>query len=107
MFVTSPSRYADISAWQFLREIRWRGVPMLFVLNRLPPDRDAAVALLNDFAERLHSNGLLLEPDAEGKLNGHMRMLLVTKNMKSGKVSPYRSMSACASGASSSRPSPK
>ncbi|MEA2003133.1 MAG: GTPase domain-containing protein [Actinomycetota bacterium] len=64
VFVTSPSRYADISAWRFLREIRWRGVPMLFVLNRLPPDREEAVALLNDFASRLHSNGLLLEPDA-------------------------------------------
>ncbi len=64
VFVTSPSRYADISAWDFLREIRWRGVPMLFVLNRLPSDREEAVALLNDFASRLHSNGLLLEADA-------------------------------------------
>jgi hypothetical protein len=64
VFVTSPTRYADISAWNFLREIRWRGVPMLFVLNRLPQDRDEAVALLNDFAFRLHNNGLLLEPDA-------------------------------------------
>jgi len=64
VFVTSPSRYADISAWDFLREIRWRGVPMLFVLNRLPPDRDEAVAILNDFARRLHANGMLLEPDA-------------------------------------------
>jgi hypothetical protein len=63
VFVTSPSRYADISAWNFLRETRWRGVPMLFVLNRLPSDREEAVALLNDFASRLHSNGLLLEPD--------------------------------------------
>ncbi|MGA9595381.1 MAG: GTPase domain-containing protein [Acidimicrobiia bacterium] len=64
VFVTSPSRYADISAWEFLREIRWRGVPMLFVLNRLPSDRDVAASLLNDFARRLHDNGLLLEPDA-------------------------------------------
>ncbi|MCP3997549.1 MAG: GTPase domain-containing protein [bacterium] len=64
VFVTSPSRYADISAWEFLRESRWRGVPMLFVLNRLPPDREVAIALLNDFAKRLHDNGLLLEPDA-------------------------------------------
>ncbi len=64
VFVTSPSRYADISAWEFLREIRWRGVPMLFVLNRLPSDREVAVSLLNDFAKRLHDNGLLLEPDA-------------------------------------------
>ena len=64
VFITSPSRYADISAWDFLREIRWRGVPMLFVLNRLPPDREEAVALLNDFASRLHDHGLLLEPDA-------------------------------------------
>jgi len=64
VFVTSPSRYADISAWEFLREIRWRGVPMLFVLNRLPPDRTEAISLLNDFAGRLHDNGLLLEADA-------------------------------------------
>jgi hypothetical protein len=64
VFVTSPSRYADISAWEFLREIRWRGVPMLFVLNRLPSDRHQAASLLNDFARRLHDNGLLLEPDA-------------------------------------------
>lgn len=64
VFVTSPTRYADMSAWSFLREIRWRGVPMLFVLNRLPADREEAVALLNDFAARLHNNGLLLEPDA-------------------------------------------
>jgi hypothetical protein len=64
VFVTSPSRYADISAWDFLREIRWRGVPMLFVLNRLPPDREEAVALLNDFASRLYNHGLLLQPDA-------------------------------------------
>jgi hypothetical protein len=64
VFVTSPSRYADISAWEFLREIRWRGVPMLFVLNRLPSDRDEAASLLNDFAGRLNDNGLLLEADA-------------------------------------------
>jgi hypothetical protein len=64
VFVTSPGRYADISAWQFLRESRWRGVPMLFVLNRLPPDREVAVSLLNDFAKRLYDNGLLLQPDA-------------------------------------------
>jgi cytidylate kinase len=64
VFVTSASRYADIAAWDFLAEVRWRGVPMLFVLNRLPADRELAVALLNDFAARLHANGLLLEPDA-------------------------------------------
>jgi len=64
VFVTSPSRYADISAWEFLREIRWRGVPMLFVLNRLPSDRAQAVSIMNDFARRLHDDGLLLEPDA-------------------------------------------
>jgi len=64
VFVTSPSRYADMSAWEFLREIRWRGVPMLFVLNRLPADRTEAVALLDDFERRLDDKVLLLEPDA-------------------------------------------
>lgn len=64
VFVTSSTRYADAAAWDFLDEVRWRGVPMLFVLNRLPSDRDVAIALLNDFATRLHSRGLLLQPDA-------------------------------------------
>jgi len=37
---------------------------MLFVLNRLPSNRDEALAIVTDFASRLYENGLLLEPDA-------------------------------------------
>jgi GTPase SAR1 family protein len=64
IFVTSPSRYADGLAWGFLRRARSRGIPMLFVMNRLPLNPDEQEAVMNDFARRLHQRELLAEPDA-------------------------------------------
>ena len=63
VFVTSASRYADATGWQFLWEARRRGVPILFVLNRLDDDPGAQSELLGDFAVRLSEADLLLEPD--------------------------------------------
>ncbi len=63
VFVTSPARYADAVGWEFVRDARTRGVPTLFVLNRLPSDDRIAASLLDDLAARLHARGLLLEPD--------------------------------------------
>jgi hypothetical protein len=61
VFVTSGLRYADAASWEFLDEIRGRGLPVVFVLNRLAADdRDA---LLADFASRLSDAGMLAEPD--------------------------------------------
>lgn len=59
IFVTSPTRYADGRAWDFLRHTRRRGIPILFVLNRLPPNLEEQEAILHDFAERLHQRELL------------------------------------------------
>jgi hypothetical protein len=64
IFVTSPTRYADSRAWDFLRRTRRRGIPILFVLNRLPPNREEQDAILSDFARRLHQRGLLAASDA-------------------------------------------
>jgi len=82
LFVTSPSRYADGLAWDFLRRTRGRGVPMLFILNRLPADLDEQDAVLDDFATRLYQRELLAEPDAsllfsiaEGEIDSHMEAL--------------------------------
>ncbi len=63
IFVTSPARYADAIGWGFVAEARARGVPTLFVLNRLPRSGEEADALLADLARRLHEHELLLEPD--------------------------------------------
>ena len=65
VFVTSPARYADAVGWRFVSEARARGVPTLFVFNRLPRDEHVAASLLRDLATRLHARGLLLSPDPE------------------------------------------
>ncbi len=63
IFVTTPTRYADGRAWNFLRSTRRRGIPILFVVNRLPSDIDAQRVILGDFAKRLHDRELLAAPD--------------------------------------------
>ena len=64
IFVASAMRYADSAAWQFLDQIRLRGLPILFVLNRLGPDPENRKLILADFAAMLKHRDLLLEADA-------------------------------------------
>ncbi len=64
IFVASALRYADAAAWQFLDQIRTRGLPILFVLNRLGPDPETRKLILADFAALLKERDLLLEADA-------------------------------------------
>lgn len=77
VFVTTPSRYADGLAWDFLKSTRRRGIPILFVMNRLPGDLEAQRLLLHDLAGRLYQRELLAGPDAsllfgiaEGDIDG-------------------------------------
>lgn len=63
IFVASALRYADSAAWQFLDQIRMRGLPILFVLNRLGPDPETRKLILGDFATLLKDRDLLLEAD--------------------------------------------
>ena len=64
IFVASALRYADAAAWQFLDQIRLRGLPILFVLNRLGPDPETRKLILSDFAAMLKERDLLLEADS-------------------------------------------
>ncbi len=64
IFVTTPSRYADGLAWNFLKSTRRRGIPILFVMNRLPADIEAQQALLDDLATRLYHRELLAAADS-------------------------------------------
>lgn len=62
IFVTSQRRYADADSWDFLQFCQRRGLPVLFVVNRLATDARADL-VLDDFAKRLHNAGLLTTPD--------------------------------------------
>jgi hypothetical protein len=65
VFVTSASRYADAAPLGLLDTARDRGIPILFVLNRLPVDPDERRQLLVDFADKLVDAGFLREPDPD------------------------------------------
>ncbi len=58
VFVTTAARYADQVPWAVLGRARQRGVPLLAVLNRLPPDREEAASVLADYGGLLERRGL-------------------------------------------------
>lgn len=58
VFVTTATRYADQVPWTFLARARQRGVPLLAVLNRLPPEDDEARPVLADYRHLLERRGL-------------------------------------------------
>ncbi len=63
IFVTSTTRYADAAGLDFLGAAHDRGIPILFVLNRLPVDPSLRRDRLADFASKLVTAGLLPEPE--------------------------------------------
>ena len=63
VFVTSADRYADAAPLGFLDTARARGIPILFVLNRLPDEPEGRRRLLADFAQKLVAAGLMPEAD--------------------------------------------
>lgn len=78
VFVTTATRYADEVPWTFLGRARQRGVPLLAVVNRLPPDPDEVDAVLADYRHLLERRGLAdagafgpldVVPVAEGALD--------------------------------------
>jgi energy-coupling factor transporter ATP-binding protein EcfA2 len=52
VFVTTATRYADLVPWEVLGRVRERGLPLMVVLNRVPPDADDRAAVVAD-AQRL------------------------------------------------------
>lgn len=67
VFVTTATRYADQVPWAILDRVRQRGVPLLAVLNRLPPEAGDADAVLEDYRHLLE-RGRLGEAGAFGRL---------------------------------------
>ena len=67
VFVTTATRYADQVPWEVLGRVRQRAVPLLTVLNRLPPGADDADAVIRDYRELLQRGGVV-EQAASGAL---------------------------------------
>lgn len=65
VFVASGLRYADVSGWDLLEVAARRGIPTVFVLNKLPSDPLVQKMLREDLARRLAGRGMLPRPDAE------------------------------------------
>jgi hypothetical protein len=57
VFVTTATRYADRVPWDVLARIRERGLPMVAVVNRMPPDPDDQREVLDDVARLLDEAG--------------------------------------------------
>ena len=62
VYVTSAQRYADSVPWQILKSAARRSLPLVFVLNRVPPG--AGTELVTDFSRRLRSAGVMGHDDA-------------------------------------------
>jgi len=58
LFVTTAQRYADAVPWEFLRQAKARGVPLLMVVNRLPRREADQRAVLDDARRRFEEAGL-------------------------------------------------
>ena len=58
IFVTTATRYADQVPRAILGRARQRGVPLLAVLNRLPPEPDGADEVTADYCQLLERRGL-------------------------------------------------
>lgn len=64
IFVTTATRYADRVPWDVLLRLRDRGLPLLVVVNRMPPDSAEQRLVLADLAQLLAARGIELERGA-------------------------------------------
>ena len=68
IFLTTATRYADQVPWEVLGRARARGVPLLAVLNRLPPKTKDAHAVIADYRSLLERGGMADQAASGGNL---------------------------------------
>jgi energy-coupling factor transporter ATP-binding protein EcfA2 len=61
IFVTTATRYADRVPWEVLARARDRGLPLVVVLNRMPPDASDQATVREDVARLLEEAGIKTE----------------------------------------------
>src|SRR3954453_20010488 len=57
-FVTTATRYADRVPWAVLTRVEERGLPLLVVVNRMPPDPADRAAVIEDVRRLLSDAGM-------------------------------------------------
>ncbi|HET7465402.1 MAG TPA: GTPase [Candidatus Dormibacteraeota bacterium] len=57
VFVTTAMRYADLVPWEVLNRVRERGLPLVVVLNRVPPQPEDRAAVVADAKRLLADSG--------------------------------------------------
>ena len=61
VFVTTATRYADRVPWAVLERVRERGLPLLVVVNRMPPGEADRAEILDDVSRLMAEAGLETE----------------------------------------------
>jgi energy-coupling factor transporter ATP-binding protein EcfA2 len=61
IFVTTAIRYADRVPWDVLGRMRDRGLPLIVVVNRMPPNPDESATVLTDVSRLLAEAGIRTE----------------------------------------------
>ncbi|MFN8519455.1 MAG: GTPase [Chloroflexota bacterium] len=61
LFVTTATRYADRVPWDVLGRVAERGLPLLVVVNRMPPDPADAQRVLDDVRRLLEGSSVVTE----------------------------------------------
>jgi len=89
IFVTTATRYADQVPWEVLGRARQRGVPLLTIVNRLPPETEDADAVLGDYRALLERGGVA----EQGATPGALEIVAVPE----GALDPKRDALAAAS----------
>jgi energy-coupling factor transporter ATP-binding protein EcfA2 len=80
IFVTTATRYADRVPWEVLGRARDRGLPLVVVVNRMPPDASDQATVREDVARLLTEAGIETESlelvaIPEGALDGSIDAL--------------------------------
>jgi hypothetical protein len=70
LFVTTATRYADRVPWDVLRRVRERGLPLVVVVNRLPPDGSDRTVVLDDARRLFEEAGFAADLEVTGVPEG-------------------------------------
>jgi hypothetical protein len=86
LFVTTATRYADRVPWLVLGRVRERGLPLVVVVNRLPPEPDDRREVLADVERLFAEAGLAGRAGAAGEADRPLEVVGVSE----GEVEPGR-----------------
>jgi energy-coupling factor transporter ATP-binding protein EcfA2 len=79
LFVTTATRYADRVPWLVLGRVRERGLPLVVVVNRLPPEADDRRVVLEDVRRLFAEAGLSGRAGEAADQGGALEVIGVTE----------------------------